>query len=143
MSNFPEGNPNTYLFIRPGIEFQYEVAAAGPGGLIQMFITKPGQPALSPEGQAVGCEASGAAFILNSKLQGATVLVNGKQHIDHLADIFSQAESQALFAVKNLTDGWDEAMVASFNEIEVGQGGSSSSELVEAVRTAHERMIPF
>ncbi|PJK37576.1 hypothetical protein CWC48_30060 [Pseudomonas sp. S10E 269] len=144
MSNFPDGNPFTYLYVQPGSQFLFDLAVLRPYDSMR-FLVRAADQKLADAELEFGCEIPGAAFMLNSNLQGKTVLVYGQEHIDRVDEIFSKAGTERLFTLEEMTDGWVQDMIDSFKGLEVEQGkrAVTSVQRAEAVRSAHEGMIPF
>lgn len=144
MSNFPEGSPFTYLYAKPGSEFMLEVALLRPKDSLQIMVRAENQKP-ADEDFKIGYEVEGAAILLNSKLRDSVVKVYGQEHIDRIDEIFSKAGMERLFALKELTEGWVQDMIDSFEAIKVEQGerAVTATEHAESIREAHEKMIPF
>lgn len=139
MNNFADGNPNTYVYLTKTSEVRCEIAIIRLDEQLQINVFP--DDAVADELYAL--DAHNAAELLNARLEGGTALVHGHEHIDLVDEIFSLAGTQARFSLKNIAEGWDEAMEDSFQEIKASQKAETAMELACAVRKAHESMIPF
>ncbi|MDG9918240.1 hypothetical protein N7645_15225 [Pseudomonas juntendi] len=127
MSNYPDGNPNTYL----GLQAQAGASTA------RVTVTGPGI-----EFDLAGSDQSEIAAKLNQVLSGRLVFCKNSEVVDQVTEIFTSAGTHKDFTVEDVTSEWHPDMVTDFQRI-VSLALAKGSGDAKAIQQAHEQMIPF